>query len=122
MVIRDFLQDKLASFAIPRYISVVSCVHPGGIRTNIARNARFNRAMYSLTREKSICLYEEELFKTTADDAARVIISGIKRNRRRIMVGTDAKVIDLITRMFPVTAMTLCTGFSRYIARSYARK
>ena len=93
MVIRDFLQDKLASFAIPRYISVVSCVHPGGIRTNIARNARFNRAMYSLTREKSICLYEEELFKTTADDAARVIISGIKRNRRRIMVGTDAKII-----------------------------
>jgi NAD(P)-dependent dehydrogenase (short-subunit alcohol dehydrogenase family) len=100
----------------------VSCVHPGGIKTNIARNTRFNRAMYSLSREKSIRLYEEELFKTTADDAARVIISGVKRNRRRIMVGTDAKVLDLITRMFPVTAVTLCSGLSRFIAKSYARK
>jgi len=100
----------------------VSCVHPGGIKTNIARNTRFNRAMYSLTREKSICLYEEELFKTTADKAAQIIIAGIKRNRRRIMVGTDAKVVDLITRIFPVTAVILCTWFSRFIAWSYARK
>jgi short-subunit dehydrogenase len=100
----------------------VSCVHPGGIKTNIARNTRFNRAMYSLSREKSIRLYEEELFKTSADEAAKIIIQGIKRNKKRIMVGTDAKVLDLITRMFPVTAVTLCTGFSRFIARSYARK
>ena len=100
----------------------VSCVHPGGIKTNIARNARFNCAMYSLSREKSICLYEDELFKTTADEAARTIIAGIKGGRRRIMVGTDAKVADLITRLFPVTAVTLCAWFSRLLARSYARK
>jgi NAD(P)-dependent dehydrogenase (short-subunit alcohol dehydrogenase family) len=100
----------------------ISCVHPGGIKTNIARNTRFNRAMYSLSREKSIKLYEEELFKTTADEAAKIIMQGIKRNKRRIMVGTDAKVLDLITRMFPVTAVALCSVFSRYIARAYARK
>jgi NAD(P)-dependent dehydrogenase (short-subunit alcohol dehydrogenase family) len=100
----------------------VSCVHPGGIKTNIARNTRFNRAMYSLTREKAISLYENELFRTTADEAARVIISGIKRNKRRILIGTDAKALDLITRFFPVTAVTLSTLFSRFIARSYARK
>ncbi len=100
----------------------VSCVHPGGIKTNIARNTRFNRAMYSLGRENSIRLYEEELFKTTSDDAAKIIIHGIKRNKRRIMVGTDAKVIDLITRLFPVTAVTLSTRLSRLIARHYSRK
>ena len=100
----------------------VSCVHPGGIKTNIARNTRFNRAMYSLTREKAISLYENELFRTTADEAARVIISGIKRNKRRILIGTDAKALDLITRFFPVTAVTLSTLFSRFIVRSYARK
>jgi NAD(P)-dependent dehydrogenase (short-subunit alcohol dehydrogenase family) len=100
----------------------VSCVHPGGIKTNIARNTRFNRAMYSLSREKSIRLYEEELFKTTADDAAKIIMQGIKRNKKRIMVGSDAKVLDLITRFFPVTAVTLSTLFSRFIARTYARK
>jgi NADP-dependent 3-hydroxy acid dehydrogenase YdfG len=100
----------------------VSCVHPGGIKTNIARNTRFNRAMYSLSKEKSISLYEEELFKTTSDEAARIIIKGIKLGKRRIMVGTDAKVLDFITRLFPVTAVKLCTWFSRYMARSYARK
>jgi len=100
----------------------VSCVHPGGIKTNIARNTRFNCAMYSLSREKAICLYEDELFRTTADEAARVIISGIKRNKRRILIGIDAKVLDLITRFFPVTAVTLSTLFTRFMARTYARK
>ena len=37
----------------------VSCVHPGGIKTNIARNARVNRAMFDLTREKGENIYEE---------------------------------------------------------------
>jgi len=100
----------------------VSCVHPGGIKTNIAHNARFNCSMYSLSREKAICLYEDELFWTTADEAARVIISGIKRNKRRILIGIDAKLLDLITRFFPVTAVTLSALFSRFIARTYARK
>ncbi|HPS93636.1 MAG TPA: SDR family oxidoreductase [Deltaproteobacteria bacterium] len=100
----------------------VSCVHPGGIKTNIARNTRFNCAMYALSREKAICLYEDELFRTTADEAARVIISGIKRNKRRILIGIDAKVLDLITRFFPVTAVTLSTLFTRFMARTYARK
>ena len=100
----------------------VSCVHPGGIKTNIARNTRFNRAMYSLTREKAISLYENELFRTTAEEAARIIISGIKRNKRRILIGIDAKVLDLITRLFPVTTVKLSALFSKFLARSYARK
>ena len=100
----------------------VSCVHPGGIKTNIARNGRVNRAMFELTREKAVNLYEEALFRTTADDAARIIISGVKRNKRRIMVGADAKVLDLLTRFFPGTMVTLSTLFSRRIAREYANK
>jgi len=100
----------------------VSCVHPGGIKTNIARNGRVNRAMFGLTKEKAANLYEEKLFKTTADDAAKIIISGVKRNKRRILVGADAKFLDLLTRFFPVTAVTLSTVFSRRIAQEYANK
>ncbi len=99
----------------------VSCVHPGGIRTNIARNARVNRTLYSLTKEKAQKLYEEELFRTTAEEAARIIISGIKKDRRRIMVGTDAKVLDVVTRLFPVKAVNLAGWFSRFVARRYAQ-
>ncbi len=100
----------------------VSCVHPGGIKTNIARNGRVNRAMFGLTKETAANLYEEKLFRTTADDAAKIIISGIKRNKRRILVGTDAKILDWLTRFFPLTAVTLSTLFSRRIARAYASK
>jgi short-subunit dehydrogenase len=100
----------------------VSCVHPGGIKTNIARNSRLNRAMFDLTREKGAKLYEEVVFRTTADDAAKIIISGIRRNKRRILVGADAKALDLLTRFFPVTAVTLSNLFSRWIAQKYANK
>lgn len=100
----------------------VSCVHPGGIKTNIARNTRINRTMFDLTKEKAVNLYEEELFRTTADDAAKIIIAGIRRNKRRILVGADAKAIDLLTRFFPVTAVTLSTLISRRVAQKYANK
>ena len=95
----------------------VSCVHPGGIRTNIARSARINNALYSLPRERAVRLYEEELFRTTADEAARVIIAGIKADRRRILVGSDARVIDLLARLFPVAAVSLSGWMSRYLVR-----
>jgi len=100
----------------------VSCVHPGGIKTNIARNARVKRGMYGMTKEKAEKLYEKELMTTSADDAAKIIISGIKRNKRRIMVGKDAKALDLLVRFFPVTAVTLSTVFTRRIAQAYAKK
>ena len=100
----------------------VSCVHPGGIRTNIARNARYNNALCSLTRDQGVALYENELLRMSADKAAKVIISGIRRDKRRILIGMDAKIIDLFTRLFPVTMVKLSGTFSRFIARSYAAK
>jgi NAD(P)-dependent dehydrogenase (short-subunit alcohol dehydrogenase family) len=99
----------------------VSCVHPGGIKTGIARNARINRTLFSVTKDQVARLYEDELFRTTADEAARVIIKGIKKNRRRILVGLDAKVIDLLVRLFPVTSVRISNLFSRYIAKKYSR-
>lgn len=98
----------------------VSCVHPGGIKTNIARNARFNHFLSSLPREKVVKLYDQEFMATSADKAAQVIISGIKNNKRRIMVGTDAKIFDIIARLFPVGAVNLFGFFFRFKARQYA--
>jgi NAD(P)-dependent dehydrogenase (short-subunit alcohol dehydrogenase family) len=97
----------------------VSCVHPGGIKTNIARSAKINRTLYSLPKDKGVSLYEEKLFKTTADEAARIIVDGIKRDRRRIMVGADARVMDIITRFFPVRAVDLAGWVSRTVVRKW---
>jgi NAD(P)-dependent dehydrogenase (short-subunit alcohol dehydrogenase family) len=100
----------------------VSCVHPGGIKTNIARNTRFCGFLIpGMTKDIAVDIYEKELFKMEAGEAAKIIIAGIKKNERRILVGTDAKVIDLITRLFPKTAVNLSNMFSRYLGRKYTR-
>jgi NAD(P)-dependent dehydrogenase (short-subunit alcohol dehydrogenase family) len=98
----------------------VSCVFPGGVRTNIVRNSRFNRGMYSITKDAAVRLYDDELFRTTPQKAARTIVSGIKRGRPRILVGADAVVLDLLTRLFPGAALRLSTVFSRRLTRKYA--
>jgi NAD(P)-dependent dehydrogenase (short-subunit alcohol dehydrogenase family) len=89
----------------------VSCVHPGGIKTNIARNSRFRRSFDpELSREETIQNFEQRIARTSADKAARVILSGIERNRSRILVGPDAYLLDLYTRLAPVTWQRLMSG------------
>ncbi|MGD0820037.1 MAG: SDR family oxidoreductase [Desulfomonilia bacterium] len=92
----------------------VSCVHPGGIKTNIARNARFYKASdASLSRDEAVAIFDRFMAKTTADKAAKIIISGIKKDKQRIMVGPDAYVLDWLKRLFPV-------GFQRLAGRKEA--
>ena len=74
----------------------VSCVHPGGIKTNIARNG-----IHYNDGEKSILQFDE-VAATTPEDAARIIINGVKKNKEKILIGADAYLIDRIARWFPV--------------------
>jgi len=77
----------------------VCCVHPGGIKTNIARAARGgDPAVSAEERGRNF----ERLAGTTADAAAGKIITAIERRRKRLLIGRDAAVIALITRLFPV--------------------
>jgi short-subunit dehydrogenase len=74
----------------------VSCVHPGGIKTNIARDAR---GLGSADKEKSAASFEK-LARTTPEQAAKVIARGVERNKPRILIGADAYVLDAIPRLF----------------------
>jgi len=88
----------------------VSCVHPGGIKTNIVRNARFHKGAYlSLNKDETAAIFDRFIAHTSADKAARIIIAGIKKDKRRIMVGPDAYVYDWLKRLFPV-------GFQRLMS------
>jgi NAD(P)-dependent dehydrogenase (short-subunit alcohol dehydrogenase family) len=89
----------------------VSCVHPGGIRTNIVRNARFHRAAdKSLDKEELEVLFDRFIAHLSADEAARVILAGIRKNKPRIMVGRDAYLCDWLKRLFPVGFQKLMAG------------
>lgn len=76
-------------------------VHPGGIKTNIARAARMDKSVTNLGLSTNSTEKFEKLFSTTADDAAAVIIKGVEKNQRRVLIGKDAVAIDLMVRLFP---------------------
>jgi NADP-dependent 3-hydroxy acid dehydrogenase YdfG len=77
-------------------------VHPGGITTNIARNARVRKDPEGLgrTREQMAAQFEAATM-TSPDKAARIIHSGVERGRARILVGPDAYLFDALARITP---------------------
>jgi len=80
----------------------VSCttVHPGGIKTNIARNARMDDSVADVGGSPAEAREQfDKVAITTPEKAARQILTAVSRNRRRVLVGPDAKLLDLISRL-----------------------
>ncbi len=77
-------------------------VHPGGIKTNVARSARSDDSLRSLgiNQEDSRKNFEK-LFVTGPEKAAEVILSAVQKDKRRVLVGPDAYVIDGLARLLP---------------------
>ena len=78
----------------------VSCVHPGGIKTDIVKNARRGELATDEDMELAPIMLEK-LALTTPDKAAEKIIKGIKTKNPRILIGRDAAQISLVQRLFP---------------------
>lgn len=77
-----------------------TCVHPGGIKTNIARAARKAGSLRALGMADTDSGKEfEQLARTTPERAAQIILRAVEKNKRNVMVGADAKVIELIVRL-----------------------
>jgi NAD(P)-dependent dehydrogenase (short-subunit alcohol dehydrogenase family) len=79
-----------------------TCVHPGGIKTNIMRSAtpkgpELTEAMHL----KAIATFDK-VAMTTPEKAARLILNAVKRKKQRLVIGNDGRAIDSITRLFPV--------------------
>lgn len=91
--------------------SSVSCtsIHPGGIKTNIAKNARMDDGIKKITGtsgEKATAEFEK-MFRTTPAEAASTIINGVKHNKRRVLIGADAVAVDTMQRLLPTTYQKL---------------
>jgi NAD(P)-dependent dehydrogenase (short-subunit alcohol dehydrogenase family) len=77
-------------------------VHPGGIRTNIAKAARMDNSLNEKTgqdAEAARARFDKLLNVTTAESAARQILRAVERNQRRVLVGLDAKFLDIFVRL-----------------------
>ena len=78
----------------------ISCVHPGGIATNIARRARTDGAAVAGTSEERDAQFRR-LAKTTPATAASVILKGTAKGKPRILIGLDAWFAYLLTFLLP---------------------
>ncbi|HYR24797.1 MAG TPA: SDR family NAD(P)-dependent oxidoreductase, partial [Aquabacterium sp.] len=93
-----------------------TCVHPGGIRTNIARDARIDHSISARTGSSADVAkkkFDKLLNTTTAESAAQQILRAVERNQRRVLVGPDAKFLDTVVRLFGSWYQPVTTFFAR---------
>ena len=79
----------------------VSCVQPGGVKTNIVKTSRYYAADNEAPTKEELTKSFEELAALTPHDAAMQILRGVEGNRGRVLVGKDAKLLAWIARLFP---------------------
>ena len=100
--IRGFTESLRAEMTADATNVKISCVHPGGIKTNVARNARLAQNEELLARKEEITQGFDDFAHTTPEEAARVIFTGIEKDNPRILIGGDARFMDRIQRLMPV--------------------
>jgi butyryl-CoA dehydrogenase len=77
----------------------VTTIHPGGVKTNIARHARMDASVRDLIGDPDAARDFERAFITSPEKAAEQILTAVRRDRRRALIGLDAKAIDLVSRL-----------------------
>ncbi len=79
----------------------VSVVHPGGVKTDIARKARFGASFGAMKNHEVSVELLDRFSITSAERAAKILVKAIRRRRRRVLLGPDAVVLDALLRLFP---------------------
>lgn len=79
----------------------VTVVHPGGVRTAIATSARVPAGAEPADVAREQKRYER-LLRLAPETAADIILGAVERRKNRVLVGSDAKVVSVIERLFPV--------------------
>ena len=96
----EALRHELQMAASPVRLSVV---HPGGVATNIARNSRAGVGVTDNARRVQSIERFDAIARTSPKAAALRIITGIEKNQPRILIGNDARLMDLLQRLRPAT-------------------
>jgi NADP-dependent 3-hydroxy acid dehydrogenase YdfG len=94
--VRGFSEALRQEMILARHPVAVTTVHPGGIKTAIARNAT---AAEGLDPEQLAKLFDKRLAKTSPERAAQVILDAVRKKKARVLVGMDAKVLDVMVRV-----------------------
>ena len=94
--VRGFTEALRQEMQLAGHPVKVTTVHPGGIKTGIMRHAT---AAEGVDKEGLTKTFDKRLANTTPQDAAREIMTAVRKDKARVLVGPDAKVLDFIVRM-----------------------
>lgn len=109
--VRGFTESLRQEMLVARHPVRVTCVHPGGVRTGIARNAPRGEGYGDGAAMER---FERTMLRMPPGDAATTILTGVRRNRPRVLVGNDARLLDLLVRL-------VASGYQRPLAKGAAR-
>lgn len=104
--VRGFTESLRQEMLVARHPVKVTCVHPGGIKTAVARNATYAEGIDS---KSAASMFDKRLAIHTAEMAAQTITEGVRKGHGRVLIGWEAKLLDLFVR---VTA----SGYQRIAA------
>jgi short-subunit dehydrogenase len=101
--VRGFSESLRHELAMKKSPVRLSVVHPGGIATNIARRARAGVHLREPVDAADVGDRFEKMARTSPAAAALRIVRGVERNEPRILIGQDARLLDLMQRLRPAT-------------------
>ncbi|MFE7745782.1 SDR family NAD(P)-dependent oxidoreductase [Nocardia sp. NPDC057455] len=104
--VRGFTESLRQEMLVARHPVQVTCVHPGGIKTAVARNATYAEGIDS---KSAASMFDKKLAIHTPEMAAQTITEGVRKGHGRVLIGWEAKLLDLFVR---VTA----SGYQRIAA------
>ncbi|CQD19305.1 short chain alcohol dehydrogenase [Mycobacterium lentiflavum] len=94
--VRGFTEALRQEMWVAGHPVKVTTVHPGGIKTGIARNATAAEGIDAAELAK---VFDKRMASTSPEKAAKIILEGVRKNKPRVLVGTDAKVLDALVRL-----------------------
>ncbi len=109
--VRGFTESLRQEMLMSKHPVRVTSVHPGGIKTAIARNSTAAAGQDAKVLAE---FFDKKMARTTPESAAHTILRGVRAGRPRVLVGVDARVLDALVR---VTG----SGYQRLIAAVAAR-
>ena len=118
--VRGYTEALRMELELGRAPVSATCVHPGGVRTRIARSARMDASTAALLgrdAEQARAEFDKRLDTTSAESAALQILRAVERNQRRVLVGRDARWADKLVRLLGSWYQPLVVAAARRTAR-----
>jgi short-subunit dehydrogenase len=96
--VRGFTEALYQEMALARHPVRVTAVYPGHTKTSFVHNMTAAEALEAVAVDLAKT-YDKGLWTTSPQKAAQVILNGVRKNRARVLIGPDTKILELLVRM-----------------------